>query len=404
VVTCDLDPLAPGESTTIQIAAQAPGTIAPGMVLANHVAYEVEQENVAGARENGNIVTVVAAADFVVNTIADEGDSNPGDGICATDEGSCSLRAAVSEANLAPGEQSISLADWRFFLDAELGVGGDLTLTGLGAGNTMIAARDGGRLFYVIPNVEVALNGLTLQGGDYAGDGGAIGNDGNLSLHGVQLSGNRADGAGGAIYNQGTLTIANSSLTGNASGAGAGAVGNAGLLTLENVTISGNEGVTGGLANDGSGAEAVLENVTVSGNSGNGGALANVTGGSLSLRNTIVAGNTAAVGGADCNGAISSEGHNLLGDTTDCTVNSGQGDIVGQAPRLAPLERGANNTMAHALLGGSAAIDAGSCQLPADQVGTARPVDGDLDGSAACDIGATEFIPLRNFLPVVWRE
>lgn len=39
------------------------------------------------------------AATFVVNTVGDEADSNPGDGICKTERGTCSLRAALEEAS-----------------------------------------------------------------------------------------------------------------------------------------------------------------------------------------------------------------------------------------------------------------------------------------------------------------
>ncbi len=243
---------------------------------------------------------------------------------------------------------------------------------------------------------------MTLQGGNYSGDGGAIGNDGNLSLHDVQLSGNHADAGGGAIYNQGNLTITNSSLTGNDSGGGAGAIANVGTLVLQNVTVSGSQGVTGGLDNRG---DATLENVTLARNRAidAGGGLRNATTATLSLRNTIVADNTAEQDGPDCRGAITSQGHNLLGDPAGCTVDNSQNDIVGQSPRLCPLERGASNTMAHLLLGGSPAIDAGTCQLPTDQHGAARPVDGDLNGAAGCDIGAIEFTPLRVFLPVLSR-
>ena len=40
-----------------------------------------------------------AAASFTVDDLADAGDAAPGDGACASDRGTCTLRAAVQEKN-----------------------------------------------------------------------------------------------------------------------------------------------------------------------------------------------------------------------------------------------------------------------------------------------------------------
>jgi hypothetical protein len=288
-------------------------------------------------------------------------------------------------------------------LGSELAVLEDLTITGLGAGQTVLGGNGQERLFNVAGGAHLALEALTLQDGYTEGDGGALYNAGTATLTSVQVSGNHAGNAGGALYNSGALSIFASAITGNDAGTGAGAVENSGTLLLQNVTVSGNRGAVGGLS--GNSGNATLENATVTRNhaTGSGGGL---WGGpaAFTLRNSIIASNTAAGDGPDCDGGFTSMGHNLLGDATGCTTSGGAGgDIVGQQPRLAPLTMGAGNTLSHPLSGGSPAIDGGTCHLGTDQHGKARPVDGNLDGSAACDIGAVEFEPYHLWAPLIVR-
>lgn len=50
------------------------------------------------------------AAAFAVDSVGDQSDSNPGDGTCATSGGSCTLRAALEEANATAGPHTIDFA------------------------------------------------------------------------------------------------------------------------------------------------------------------------------------------------------------------------------------------------------------------------------------------------------
>jgi hypothetical protein len=115
---------------------------------------------------------------------------------------------------------------------------------------------------------------------------------------------------------------------------------------------------------------------------------------------------------------LNSKGYNLFGTTADCTLS---GDMTGVFSNtlvsLGALHDNGGPTLTHALLPDSPAIDAGDpagCTdaqgnpLATDQRGYGRPVDGDSDGVARCDIGAYEYgatLPpnFLVFLPGIWR-
>src|SRR5262245_25876067 len=84
------------------------------------------------------------AAEFVVDSTTDAVDSKPGDGVCATAAGVCTLRAAIQEANAHAGKDAITLPAGSYLLaiagpgeDAaatgDLDITDDLVLTGAGA-------------------------------------------------------------------------------------------------------------------------------------------------------------------------------------------------------------------------------------------------------------------------------
>jgi hypothetical protein len=170
------------------------------------------------------------------------------------------------------------------------------------------------------------------------------------------------------------VTVTNSTFSGNSAtgifnGGGGlfnlGGLAGAGTLTLTNSTITGN---------------------SVTGTSSSGGGLATAGAGAAALQNTIVALNTAAAG-PDCAGAVTSQGHNLVGDPTGCTLPLLPSDLTGDPGLEAFTDDGTPGHGHFPLLPTSPAIDAGDDTVcPAtDQLGQPRV--------GRCDIGAIEFQP-----------
>ncbi len=86
--------------------------------------------------------------------------------------------------------------------------------------------------------------------------------------------------------------------------------------------------------------------------------------------------------------SYTSEGYNLIGAMGPNVIINGPGDITGVSdPKIGPLADNGGDTLTHALLPGSPAIDAGGdCDEPFDQRGVKRPQ------GIACDIGGYEFV------------
>jgi len=130
------------------------------------------------------LVGSASAFELNVNSTADAIDGNPGDGICASPTGECTLRAAIQEANAHPGRDKVILGSGHFLLSipgagedggmtGDLDVRDPLLITGAGMGVTVI---DGNRLDSVLHVVEevsndnsIALEDLTLRGGSSGG-------------------------------------------------------------------------------------------------------------------------------------------------------------------------------------------------------------------------------------------
>jgi CSLREA domain-containing protein len=238
-----------------------------------------------------------ASKTFNVTTTEDLPDINPGDGVCATDnsgEASCSLRAAVMEANAKQGVDAINLPNGRYLLTREKPNGvegdatpedawGDLDITDsvaiIGTPSSTIHI---GNFMMTQPNGFGSNNLVAVEGDINATgtdsifpkvDGGEIdrvfqvheinGNEGFVFLKNIAIrNGHLVDRPGAGIFNQGVLTLervaiydntASKSVGGGVNDQNRGAgIYNAGILVAKETAIVNNKmtesgGFAGGL-------------------------------------------------------------------------------------------------------------------------------------------------------------
>ncbi len=297
-----------------------------------------------------------------------------------------------------------------FDQDAVLSGGWDVAFSAQ-HGMTVIDGEESRQGITVNNGVRVSLNRFLIQNGSTTSSGGGIANNGLLTLSNSQVSQNNAEVMGGGIANNGTLTITNSTIGNNATlvmsmGGGIFTGMNSRLFVI-NSTVSGNQaldGDGGGIAANGD-VDVRIFNSTISQNYAQhfgGGIFYDYN--TITLKNTILAGNSTSGTGPDCgglNGQIVSLGHNLIGSATGCSFSSSTGDIQNTHPGLFPL---AGSPGIHMLQPASPAIEAGDptgCvdnlgnPITVDERGFKRPVDGNADGIAVCDIGAIELQALE---------
>src|SRR5687767_3035594 len=145
-----------------------------------------------------------AGLNFVVNDTSDMVDSDVGDGACRTSAGTCSLRAAIQEANANPGADVIEVPGGTYEIaipplnqnditTGDLDITDSLAISGAGGGSTIV---DGGtppagapprvhgldRLVEVlVDGGTVTFSGLTFRDG-YAENGGAVLNNSTATV------------------------------------------------------------------------------------------------------------------------------------------------------------------------------------------------------------------------------
>jgi CSLREA domain-containing protein len=388
------------------------------------------------------VLTAIAPAEastIAVTTTSDQVDTAP----------PCSLREALRSANTdaaiggcgaGSGADTITLRAGVYLLSVpnsmpagennaqtgDLDILGSVTITGSGGTKSIIdgnGATLGDRVFDIVAGVTVSFSGITIRNGAVpsgAAGGGGVGNEGIATFTNSTISGNSVGASGGGVRNAAgaSSTFINSTISGNTAGGSGGGINNAlgAASVFINSTISGNRANSsgGGLL----GGTASFSNVTVTANTadadasgmGGGGGIGGTTT-TVTAKNSLIAANADASPAPstpipDCDATITSQGYNLIGRSTGCTITPGPGpgDKIGTAaapfdPVLGQLRNNGGPTFTHALLTASPARNAGSPSAPGgtgdacthvDQRGVPRPQGG------RCDIGAYELAVCLN--------
>jgi CSLREA domain-containing protein len=192
---------------------------------------------------------VADAATFTVDTTKDAVDAAPGDGLCATAAGACSLRAAVQEANALAGPDTINLPAGTYVLTLpgppeDAGASGDLdvhetlTIAGAGAATTIIDGNASSRVVEASQPFQgnpptVTLSGVTVRNGKLQ-DGDAC--EGISTPFGSSTF----DGGAGLCANLVSLTLVDSVVESNEGDAGITVFSL--LTTLTRSTVRDNQG------------------------------------------------------------------------------------------------------------------------------------------------------------------
>ncbi len=405
---CEVDDLTPGQFRHINVTAQVASSTVSGALLRTEAEAFLDQTPLRSDLSLRLHTPISRPADFQVgfsgDALRDKPDANPGDGVCASIDGVCTLRAAIEEAAASGMPKVIALANGTYVLDESLDIQSDVILIGNGPEQTQIHGAEISR--------AGSLNNLRLENLTISGSNLYLGGLGTLTVRRVRFSGNSNEFSfGGAILaTNTTLDIRDSTFDNNTTPIDGGSLAcNSCSGVMENVTVTGGSG--GGLFFIGSG-NVDLKHTTIV-NTGGGSGWSSPAGGSLhvygnmtvTLANSVLADNYGLSDHEAVNCAVGADaslislGNNALGDLTGCTLTPQSSDILIDDASLLPLATGPDGLAVRLPRPDSPLVDAffdTSC-LPTDARGQLRPMDGNDDGVTRCDIGAVERRPVSLF-------
>ena len=378
--------------------------VAGGTVLTLTDSSVVGNHGTSGAGILNHGQLVLQNTQVVSNTTAEFGGGIYSDGYVELNSSQVISNAALAGGGLWVHKGVLALTDSDVLSNTAQGGGGgmaiglsQLTMNGSRVlSNTAINGYGGGIVVAPTSTADIRFSQIGWNAG-YAAGGGLFVSNSVLSLTNSTVFSNSTefDGAGIDVEQESTAALINSTFSGNQARYNGVAIYQSNTLTttLTNVTVAynvtnrdGNNYYGGGINNSGSGGMVLLNSIVAS----------NRDNGPLHLA-------------PDCRGVLLSEGYNLIGDGTGCTIS---GDTTGNQlnvdPQLGPLRNNGGSTWTHALRFDSPAVDTASplvC-LVTDQRGALRPYNGSGQEFAWCDIGAFEYNGpqlRRLFLPLIRR-
>ncbi len=346
----------------------------------------------------------VYATDFLVTKEVDD------NGSCETDD--CALREAILAANVLPGLDRVILPAGNYQLSifgpgenqsmtGDIDILDDLELVGNG-GNSTIILGDGTDRVLHIRRSTVTISDVTISGGWTGASGAGIrASLSNVTVLRSTIRGNSTTADGGGIFlDLGVMILLETTLSDNSAGANgfgggihARGIGNSpGELSVISSTVAGNSAFSGGGIYSLNDSYVTITNSTIAGNTASfrGDAFANDFSPPPTFANTLIVGDCAILSNLPI-----SHGGNIESPGYTCYLQHPTDRANIADPGIAPLSDNGGSTLTHALLPGSPAVDTAiDNQCPAtDQRGFGRPIDGDGDGIATCDVGAFELHP-----------